>query len=85
MGEAVELIHGGASIPVTLANVDEYIKLSKEKILESVIGSVSKQVDAFLGGFKKVLDPKYLKRFTAEELRKIAEGSSAIDGNYNFK
>jgi hypothetical protein len=30
-------------------------------------------------GFTKVIDPKYLKKFRAEELRMIAEGSKSID------
>jgi hypothetical protein len=61
-------------------NLEQYIDLTKKKIYESVIGSVSKQAKAFLEGFRKVIDVKYLQKFTPEELRKIVEGDSHIKG-----
>lgn len=80
VGEIKELLPGGANIPVTLQNVEEYIKLTKHQIYRSVIDSVSKQAAAFVAGFKDVIGPiiKYLRIFSAEELRKLAEGSNGI-------
>jgi hypothetical protein len=72
VGESIELVEGGANIPVTTANVGEFIRLTKEKIHEIVFEGVTAQTKAFLSGFKKVIDPKIFKKFTAEELRDLA-------------
>ena len=72
VGEEIELKPGGASVPVTLDNLEEYISLVKQKIYENVIQSVEKQSKAFLYGFRKIISTDYLKKFSAEELRTLA-------------
>lgn len=41
----------------------------KDKILETVVGSVAPQAKAFLEGLRKVVDLKHLQIFTPQELR----------------
>jgi len=46
--------------------LEQFIDLTKKKVYESVIGSTSKQAKAFLEGFRKLIDIKYLEKFTPE-------------------
>lgn len=47
-------------------NLDQYIQLTKEKIYDVVVKGTEKQSKAFLEGFRKVVDLKYLKKFSPE-------------------
>lgn len=64
IGESIELVPGGAEKALTMENLEEFIKLTKEKIYEIIVKGVEKQFSAFVEGFKKVIDIKYLKKFT---------------------
>ena len=64
VGEAIQLIPGGADIEVNLKNVEEYIRLTNEKIYDIVINGVKKQAQAFVSGVKSVIDIKYLLKFS---------------------
>lgn len=70
--EEVELKPGGREIPVTAANVVEYIhrfadyRLNRQGRLEC---------NAFLTGFFDVLDPDWLRMFNASELQLLISGS----------
>jgi hypothetical protein len=57
---------GGAEILVTYDNMQEYLDLTKKKIKEIMIDSVKRQFDAFTSGFKRIINPKLLSRFTAK-------------------
>ena len=72
--EIFELKPGGSEIFVTFDNMQEFIDLSKKKIYEIEVESVRKQFDAFMSGFKRVVNPKLLSRFTAKELKLLVEG-----------
>ena len=61
---------------VTMDNLDQYIQLTKEKIYDVVVKGTEKQAKAFLEGFRKVVDLKYVRKFSPEELRKLAEGGA---------
>lgn len=65
---------------MTLDYLEDFIRLTKEKIYEIVVNQVEKQSNAFMEGFKKVINPVYLQKFTSEELRELAEGSDKISG-----
>lgn len=54
--------------------MQEFIDLSKKKILEIEIEPVRKQFDAFVSGFKRIINPKIIARFTAKELKLLFEG-----------
>jgi hypothetical protein len=43
IGEMIELMPGGASIEVTMDNREEYIQLTKTKILEIVVNQIKPQ------------------------------------------
>ena len=43
MTDIIELKPGGAEIQVTFDNMHEYLALTKQKILDLVVGSVKKQ------------------------------------------
>jgi hypothetical protein len=58
-------VPGGSDIPVTKDNLEEFIKLTKEKIYDIIVKQVSQQAGAFIEGFKKVLPIKYIRMFTA--------------------
>lgn len=78
----VELVPGGSDIPVTLDNLEDYIRLTRQKIYEVVVESVTRQANAFIEGFKKVIDVKLLQKFSPQELRIMAEGTSQVSGIY---
>ena len=80
VGESVELMPGGSGVAVNLGNLEQYIELTKAKMYETAIKSISDQAKAFLEGFRKVMNVKYLKKFTPKELRKLAEGDCRISG-----
>ena len=67
---------------VTLANLEQYIELTKKKIYDVVINSVQKQISAFMNGFESIMDKKLLKKFSHKELRCLAEGLDQIPGKY---
>ncbi|KAK8037921.1 HECT-domain-containing protein [Apiospora phragmitis] len=61
----IELKAGGAHIPVTIYNVDDYL----EKVIDMTLGSgVKRQVDAFRAGFAQVFPYSALRAFTPDEL-----------------
>jgi hypothetical protein len=43
-----------------------------------VIDSVKKQFEAFMAGFKRIINPKLIARFTAKELKLLTEGVGLI-------
>ncbi|KAK7953756.1 HECT-domain-containing protein [Apiospora saccharicola] len=61
----IELMAGGAHIPVTIYNVDTYL----DKVIDMTLGSgVKRQVDAFRTGFAQVFPYSALRAFTPDEL-----------------
>ncbi|OQD85941.1 hypothetical protein PENSOL_c095G08026 [Penicillium solitum] len=61
----IELIPGGADVPLTIENVDTYI----ERVIDMTLGSgVRRQVDAFRAGFSQVFPFSSLRAFTPSEL-----------------
>lgn len=61
----IELVPGGAHLPVTIYNVDSYL----EKVIDMTLGSgVKRQVDAFRAGFSQVFPYSALSAFTPDEL-----------------
>lgn len=61
----IELVPGGADEPVTIDNVNNYIR----KVVEVTLSSgVQRQVDAFRAGFSQVFPYSALKAFTPDEL-----------------
>lgn len=71
-----ELKPGGSSIPVTNDNRKEYVDLFvKWKLVESV----QKQFDAFLEGFRMVVDSGTLKLFRPEELEIMVVGTNEMN------
>ncbi|KAF9917626.1 Ubiquitin fusion degradation protein 4 [Lobosporangium transversale] len=61
----IELKTGGASVPVTIYNVEEYIRLT----VDMTVGrGVEAQLSAFRAGFNSVFSIQDLAGFTSEEL-----------------
>eukprot|EP01026_Neomeris_dumetosa_P019794 TRINITY_DN179_c0_g2_i1.p1 TRINITY_DN179_c0_g2~~TRINITY_DN179_c0_g2_i1.p1 ORF type:complete len:402 (-),score=49.50 TRINITY_DN179_c0_g2_i1:226-1260(-) len=74
-----ELKPGGADIPVTSENREEYVQAYVQFVLSD---SVSQQFESFSNGFKKVCDlgPKrVLSLFRAEELEQLVCGLPHLD------
>lgn len=64
-GYDVELRENGRNIPVTSANVDEYV----HEVLDAILGKgIQIQAKAFRDGFSKVFPMSDLRAFTADEL-----------------
>ncbi|KAK9324323.1 hypothetical protein V1517DRAFT_256294 [Lipomyces orientalis] len=60
-----ELSEGSANVPVTIHNVDQYVK----KVIDATLGSgVEKQLNAFREGFSSVFSFAAMSAFTPEEL-----------------
>lgn len=72
----MELKEGGAKIPVTNANKDEYVKLAS---MRRLVTGIQPQLDAFKGGFREVFPSELLERFTEDELELVLCGLPAID------
>jgi len=64
-GEDVELLPGGATIPVTNENREKFVKLYAEFILHK---SVAVQVEAMRWGFHVCLSDASMQLFNEEEL-----------------
>lgn len=81
-GEAnLELKAGGADIPVTINNVEEYIELLQDKLAGS---GIAKQMDAFRQGFDQLFALDDLKILTYNELVSLY-GVSSEDWSYASK
>lgn len=67
-GYDVELRPGSAGEPVTMDNVEEYVRLVIEW---SLVKGVAQQIDAFKRGFSTIFPVKDLQSFTPEEVVNI--------------
>ena len=66
-------------VPVTIDNVEEYIRLS----IDATIGSgIEKQITAFTTGFSTIIPFGNLRAFTSEELVRLF-GRSEEDWSYD--
>ncbi|KAG6613726.1 HECT E3 ubiquitin ligase [Phytophthora cinnamomi] len=74
--KTVELKPGGSSIPVTIANREEYVSLYVDYVLNK---SVTRQYAAFHHGFHQVCNREVLSMFRWEELQLLICGSSNLD------
>lgn len=73
----VELVRGGASIPVTNANKIRYVHLVAQQRMGSAGGE---QARAFAAGFHSVISPTWLAAFAEPELAQLIAGPrSGID------
>lgn len=72
----VELKKGGADIPLTNANREEYVRLYTKWVLED---SIARQFRAFKNGFIKVCGGPALDLFRPEELHQLICGSEKLD------
>ncbi|CAG7833938.1 unnamed protein product [Allacma fusca] len=73
----IELRKGGKDIPVTIHNLEEYIKLVCHWML---VGGVSRQMESWKEGFDSVFPSSALKMFYPEELEMVFCGSNQSDG-----
>lgn len=74
--ELVELKEGGAGIPVTNANREEYVELYTKLLL---VTSIQTQYEAFERGFKMICDTDALHLFRSEELELLICGTPELD------
>ena len=73
----VELVEGGASIPVTGDNREEYARLYSTHVL---VDAVSRQFERFRSGFLRVLGAsQVLPRLTTRELEWLVVGEPMLD------
>ncbi|KAM9316934.1 E3 ubiquitin-protein ligase TRIP12 isoform 1-T1 [Gastrophryne carolinensis] len=70
----IELKKGGKDIPVTIYNLDEYVRLV---IYWALNEGVSRQFDSFRDGFESVFPLNHLQYFYPEELEQLLCGSKA--------
>jgi ubiquitin-protein ligase E3 A len=71
-----ELCEGGMELPVTKANVEEYVRLYVDWILSS---GIEGQFKAFHKGFWKVCGGQVMQMFSAEELELMVCGNPKLD------
>jgi E3 ubiquitin-protein ligase TRIP12 len=74
---SIELRKGGKDIPVTIHNLEEYIKLVYHWML---VGGVSRQMEAWREGFDSVFPSSALKMFYPEELEMVFCGANQSVG-----
>lgn len=68
----MELKPGGKDLPVTSANVEEYLKL----VVDATLGSgIQAQMDAFRAGFEEVFPLRHLNCFYEDEIESMLCGS----------
>lgn len=70
----IELKKGGKDIPVTIHNLEEYLRLV---IFWALNEGVSRQFDSFRDGFESVFPLSHLQYFYPEELDQLLCGSKA--------
>ncbi|XP_018423861.1 PREDICTED: E3 ubiquitin-protein ligase TRIP12 isoform X2 [Nanorana parkeri] len=70
----IELKKGGKDIPVTIHNLDEYVRLV---IYWALNEGVSRQFDSFRDGFESVFPLNHLQYFYPEELDQLLCGSKS--------
>ncbi|XP_053315778.1 E3 ubiquitin-protein ligase TRIP12 isoform X6 [Spea bombifrons] len=70
----IELKKGGKDVPVTIHNLEEYVRLV---IYWALIEGVSRQFDSFRDGFESVFPLNHLQYFYPEELDQLLCGSKA--------
>nr|KAF6354088.1 thyroid hormone receptor interactor 12 [Pipistrellus kuhlii] len=70
----IELKKGGKDIPVTIYNLEEYLRLV---IFWALNEGVSRQFDSFRDGFESVFPLSHLQYFYPEELDQLLCGSKA--------
>ncbi|XP_063771680.1 E3 ubiquitin-protein ligase TRIP12 isoform X2 [Pseudophryne corroboree] len=70
----IELKKGGKDLPVTIHNLDEYVRLV---IYWALNEGVSRQFDSFRDGFESVFPLNHLQYFYPEELDQLLCGSKA--------
>jgi len=71
-----ELVPGGSDIPVTNANVGEYVAGYVQWVL---VDSIKAQFDAFASGFMKVCGGQALEMFQPKELELLVCGNPVLD------
>lgn len=74
-GEEVELKRGGAQIPVTDANKDEYVELKSNYVMH---GRMAKERQALLNAFNEVVDLRDLASVDPQELELMFSGTPDI-------
>ncbi|XP_068981584.1 E3 ubiquitin-protein ligase TRIP12 [Bombus flavifrons] len=80
--ENIELRKGGGEVPVTIYNLDQYIKLVVHWFLYE---GVFRQMEAFREGFESVFPPSQLKLFFPEELEAVFCGHAQSGGQWDVK
>ncbi|XP_067205522.1 E3 ubiquitin-protein ligase TRIP12 isoform X2 [Linepithema humile] len=80
--ENIELRKGGSEIPVTIHNLDQYIKLVVHWFLYE---GVFRQMEAFREGFESVFPPSQLRLFFPEELEAVFCGHAQTGGQWDVK
>jgi len=76
--KVVELKKNGSNFVVTDKNKNEYVQLMAERMLTD---DIKKQIDAFLRGFREIIDVKLLSIFNEQELELLICGLPDIDIN----
>ena len=76
VADAVELAPGGAHIPVTASNREEFVR---RFAVHALVGAVAAPLDAFVRGFRRVCGGPALGLFTAEELELLIRGEPELD------
>ena len=76
VADAVELAPGGAHIPVTASNREEFVR---RFAVHTLVGAVAAPLDAFVRGFRRVCGGPALGLFTAEELELLIRGEPELD------
>ena len=74
--DVVELIPGGADVPVTASNREEFVR---RFAAHTLVGAVAAPLDAFARGFRRVCGGPALGLFTAEELELLIRGEPELD------
>ncbi|CAD2088837.1 E3 ubiquitin-protein ligase, putative [Plasmodium vinckei brucechwatti] len=74
----IDLIPNGRNIPVTDENKHKYIELLCEL---KVTNSIKEQLEAFMDGFKELIQPKLISIFDDKELELLISGIPTIDLN----
>jgi ubiquitin-protein ligase E3 C len=69
----VDLVKGGADIPVTVANRIEYIHRVSNYRMNT---QIRRQCDAFLLGFSEIIRPEYIQLFSERELQLLISGKT---------
>lgn len=64
IAEVIELFPGGSDVEVTFENRNSFVELTESIVFTKLLTNIEKQFNAFMEGFNRIVDQKFITMFT---------------------